>query len=237
MLRQLIVGTLVAAATVLAPAVGKAAEALYLFEATAVGAFGTGPYGTVRLNETGGNVDFLVNLRQDLDFVNTGGPHSVFSFNALGVTTGDVTNVQFNGAPNPLYSVLTTGENQPFGVTFTLMIDCTSPTCQNGAPGAVADPLTFSVLNAALTDFGFFAPGTTASFAADVICRGSTLTGCNGSTGAIGVIGDDPPPNRVAEPGTLALLCMMGIGLWAGARRRRSNACQTSLTVASFPRP
>ena len=68
-----------AAALTLAAAAFPAASQ-YVFNATEVDAFGTGPYGTVNLTQNGANVDFSVVLRADLNFLTTGG-HDVFAFN------------------------------------------------------------------------------------------------------------------------------------------------------------
>jgi len=192
------------------------ATLIYDFDATAVGAFGSGPYGSVTLDQSGLNVDVTVDLRSDMNFVNTGGPHSVFSFNATDVSAGDITNVLFNGVANSKYTVVAPGENTPYG-TFTLMIDCTASTCKNGAPGQQNDPLTFTVLNALELDLvGLSTAGNpNAYFAADVICVSGS---CNGATGTIAVTGG--PRTNVPEPGTLALLGLGLIGLGIGKRRR-----------------
>lgn len=216
-----------ATATLLAGAISAHAAVIYTFNTTAVDKFGSGPYGTVTLTDTGANIDVSVVLRSDMNFVNTGGPHSVFSFNVLGAVSTDVTNVMFNGFTSALYSVVAPGENQPFGTNFSLMIDCTAkPACDNGAGGQIPDPLTFTVLNTEYTDFGFFATGTTAYFAADVICTGSTLSGCNGQTGAIGVSGrgvsdgSPPPTGTLPEPGSLALAALAILGAGFAGRRK-----------------
>ena len=202
---------LAAAALVLATAGYAQAGVIYQFNSTAVGAFGAGPYGTVTLDQAGADVDVTVALRADLNFVNTGGPHSVFSFNAAGVVAADISNILFNGIARPEFTIVSPGMNQPFGTNFNLSVDCTGTVCRNGAPGQTADPLTFRIANAnAVTDFGFLVTGTTASFASDVIC---TTGSCAGATGAIGV-------EKLPEPGVLVLLAAGLLG--AAAARRRS---------------
>jgi hypothetical protein len=190
------------------------ANLVYQFDSTAVGAFGSGPYGSVTLAQSGADVDVTVDLRADMNFVNTGGPHAVFSFNAVDVITSDITNVLFNSVPNANYTIEAPGANTPFG-TFTFMLDCTvAAGCQNGAPGQQIDPLTFTVLNALETDLvGLSSGGSTdAYFAADVICVAGS---CNGATGAIGVTTVVPVP---------AALWLFGSGLLGlvGVARRKS---------------
>jgi len=208
-----------AAAVGLLTASAATADVIYSFNSTQVVAFGAGPYGTVTLHDNGTGVDFTVGLRSDLNFVNTGGPHAAFSFNATGVAPGDISNILFNGvAPGAgTFTVVAPAGNSPFG-TFSIGIDCTGNNCSNGAPGQTADPLTFTVANAELSDFGFVIAGSTAYFAADVICNTGA---CNGSTGAIGVTGSTT--TNVPLPSAITLLGAGLVVLSLSTRRCRQG--------------
>lgn len=221
-----------ATAALVAGSLTAHAAVIYTFDLTGPVAFGTGPFGTVTLTDTGSGIDFSVSLRSDLNFVNTGN-HSVFTFNANDVAAADISNVLFNGSPNVNYTVVSPGENPPFGSTFTLAIDCTGGGCSNGAPGQISDPLTFSVANAEYTDFGFNVTGTTAFFAADVICSGGT---CEGVTGAIGVSSNSSTTSNssntsttsfssgtVPEPNSGALV-LIAVGLLGASLMSRRKA-------------
>ena len=152
-----------------------------------------------------------------MNFVNTAGPHSIFSFNSVGVSAGDITNILFNGVADPDVTVVSPGANQPFGTIFSLMLDCTGGGCVDGSGGQHVDPLTFTINNAEYSDFGFMAAGTTAFFASDVIC----VTGsCNGFIGSIGVLGQDGGGSSVPEPGSVSLVALALRGLGVAPRRR-----------------
>ncbi len=183
------------------------ATTVYTFNATEVGAFGAGPYGTVTLEQTGGDVNVRVDLRSDLNFVTTGGPHSTFSFMVDDAEAADVTNILFSGSSNANYTVVAPGQNEPYGM-FTLAVDCTGSGCSNGAGGQIVDPLTFTVLNAVEADFANQLSSKGAYFAADVICISGS---CNGATGAIGVV---PLPGAIGLFG----IALAGLGV---ARRNK----------------
>lgn len=209
----------------------QASTISYQFNATEVARFGAGPFGSVTLNQSGNNVNVTVALRQDMDFVNTGGPHSVFAFNARNVQAADVFDLMFNGISGSElgFTVQPNGANAPFGTAFSLMIDCTGSRCRNGAPGATKDPLSFTIADSVLADFGFLAEGTRAFFAADVICRAGSCDGATGAVGANQAPGGDGQMT-VSEPSQLALMGLALLGVGAGASRRRTATTEKSVT-------
>ena len=72
---------LVAALTAISGA-SASAKTVYGLDETAVGAFGTGPFGTITLTQNGANiVDVSVVLKTGFRFLETGGPHDAFTFN------------------------------------------------------------------------------------------------------------------------------------------------------------
>jgi hypothetical protein len=166
-------------------------------------------YGTVTTTQNGANVDVSVTLASGFQFVNTGGPHDVFTFNTndASFALSDVTNL----LPNVLSASLV-GTNPAFG-TFTIGIDCSS--CGNGGSNAINGPLTFTVLNTTLANFVNNTDGFI--FSADIVG--------NGITGAVG--NGVPGQPGVPEPATWAML-IVGMGMvGAGMRMRRR-----SLTLA-----
>jgi len=208
-----------ATALLLSAAASQAITVVYTFNSTAVGAFGSAPFGTVSLTESGSNIDVEVKLRSDMNFVTTGG-HTLFAFNAANTVASDIINIADATPRTGEYTAFKSGTdgynavNPPFG-SFLFGIECNL--CKNGSGDQQADPLKFTVINADLGDFanksvdGNFA----AYFSADVITGSST--GAVGATGQ-GVV------TVVPEPETYALM-LAGLGVMGFiARRRKQHA-------------
>ena len=192
-----------------------AAAVDYAFDLTDVGAFGAPTYGSVSLTQDGANVDFLVKLDPEFNFVTTGN-HYVFSFSGTDVAKTDIVDIADVGGQT--FAVTTTATNPPFG-SFGFGISCLT-NCSNGnSAGGYNDPLSFTVENATIADF--LVPSTNAGslgpayFAADVVVTDRSLDSY-GKTGNVGV-------SPVPEPETYALF-LAGLGMMGFmARRRRAR--------------
>ena len=196
----------VAALCAAAPLAGFSQTVSYDFTQTNVGAFGTGPYGTVTLTQSGANVNVSVSLASAFNFVDTGA-HEILSFDALNVATTDVSNITFANDLGDVFGVQANVTNAPFG-SFSLGIVCVdsaSNPCVNGASGGgYVDSLTFTVAGATLGDFD-------GRFAADIYGNGST-----------GVVGTGGQVTAVPEPQTYALM-IAGLGVVGFMGRRRNK--------------
>ena len=201
------VKAVLAALCAAAPLAALAQSVSYDFTQTAVGAFGSGPYGTVTLTQSGANVNVSVSLASAYNFVDTG-EHVVFAFDATGVAVGDISSIAFANDLGDTFRGVTSPTNAPFG-SFTLGIECyDSPgnPCTNGASGGgYVDSLTFTVAGATLSDFN-------GRFSADLYGNGAT-----------GVVGTGGSVTAVPEPQTYALM-LAGLGVVGFMGRRRNKS-------------
>ena len=173
---------LVAALTAISGA-SASAKTVYGLDETAVGAFGTGPFGTITLTQNGANiVDVSVVLKTGFRFLETGGPHDAFTFNLPTLpsySVSDITATQDTTSPvrtaHP-YVWLQPGSNPAYGnftVTGTGLTEQSFMKnadgyrfsadvlrVSNGATGAVAavpEPETYALMLAGLGLVGFMA--------------------------------------------------------------------------------
>jgi PEP-CTERM motif-containing protein len=203
-----------AAAVALAAAALPAAAQVYVLDTTDVAAYGPAPFGSVTLTQNGGDVDVKVDLRGDMNFLTTGG-HNVFSFNGIGMSVGDITNI--HDASTQTFTAVVPGTNPPFG-SFDFGIVCATGCSPGGSAGGYPDPLTFTVQNANVADFLDLSSGGDhgkAYFAADVLLTSGPNAGATGAVGAVTA--------PVPEPETYALM-LAGIGMMGFMARRRRPA-------------
>jgi hypothetical protein len=182
-------------------------------------------FGTVTLNQSGGNVVFDVVLLNGSRFVETGaGGNSLFLFNdSIAGSTVINASATLNGVTQSL--AISGSTNQPpihaDGTgDFTAAVFCTTASECNGGSTPNINDLHFTVTNATIAQL------TTANangniFVADILC-GATVVGCAGNTGPVDVTGGAPVPGPILGGGLPGLVIACG-GLIALARRRRQQ--------------
>ena len=165
---------------------------------------GSGTLGTVTLTDVAGGVEVDVALIAGINFVNTGGPHTPFTYN-LNATPTSISFV------NPaIFSAAGTSGATPYG-TFNHGVDMVGV---NGAPGSQHGPLDFTVFGITTANFNANALGY--FFAADLIRLS------NGATGSVaaGVLSPAVPE---ASTWAMMLLGFFGVGFLAYRRKNQGQ--------------
>ncbi len=159
---------------------------------------GIPPFGTVTLTQNGVNVDFNITLATGYDFLQSGSTDGqFFKFNGLGVTVGDIVNINQNFTNFVLIADTGTFNGDGTG-NFTFGITSVPPVNGNSTP--YFGPLTFTVDNATIADLT--QPNNNGIlFVADLF---SVSTGGTGPA-------DVTPGGKVPDSGATAML--LGLGL------------------------
>jgi hypothetical protein len=181
----------------------RATSTFVLTQDACTGTCGTGPYGTITLDQT---TSTLVTVTETLAaneiFAGTGAGQAL-EFNVSGgVTIANITS-GFAIGPAPATA-------SAFG-TFLESVTCTA--CQGGNANNPAGPLSFTVTSASGVAIAFFIANSGGFFFA------SDIVGANGNTG--NVADNDPGATVTPEPVSLSLVGASLIGL-ALLRRRFS---------------
>lgn len=165
---------------------------------------GSGTLGTITVTDIAGGVTVDVSLIAGINFVNTGGPHTPFTYNLNAVPTS----ITF--AAPAIFSAAGTSSATPYG-SFNRGVDMTGG---NGAPGQHG-PLDFTLMG--ITTANFTTNSSGYFFASDLVRLS------NGATGSVAA-GTFTP--AVPEPSTWAMMILgfAGVGFMAYRRRNQATA-------------
>lgn len=177
--------------------------------------------GMVTVTDISGGVSVDVRFDPNTSlFVNTGGPHTPFSFNLnTTILLSQITGITYG---DPVLSGVTltaagTSSNTPYG-DFSNGID---GSMKNGGGHGIPGPLDFTITGITTSNFAENSLGYT--FGVDV---GVLKTGGTYATGAIA--SKDPVVTAVPEPSTWAMMVLGFAGVGFMTYRRRSHAMPTA---------
>lgn len=211
------VGVAVAAMIFAAP-VGAASKIFTLGTADVTSGLGAGPFGTVKVTESAGALDFLITLNSGFRFHKTqNAQHNAFTFGLLGDPNVTVSNLSSNKFVGYNLSSGTNVKAPPFANAADVYsaLKCTG--CGPGWGGGFAGPLSFTVTSSAgslsLNSLAYrYWNQKQVFFTAD-------LVNGNGRTGNVAAFDPGAP---VPEPATWLML-IAGFGAVGGAMRSRQR--------------
>jgi PEP-CTERM motif len=186
-----------------------------------------GPYGTVEVNDAGGQLLITETLNANFAFRDASDSnHFSLTFNldktaasnGVNIATPSITPVGFQVIAGPQ-------NNNPFG-SFALVLDCETSTCAPGYNAANNVTLKFTVTDT-LNDLSI-ADITSTLYNSQNIYFASDIVDTGGKTGSVGAL-QNPFTNSVPEPSTWAMMVLGFFGVGFMAYRRKS---QMSLRIA-----